>query len=573
MEVFLKLRLTLTCLPDKGLGVLDSQPFLFFQLSRSMINFSITRLTSFLPVILLLTTACSTTLTKEKDTKRPPNILIIMADDMGYSDIGSYGSEISTPNLDLLAKNGLRFRNFYNAARCCPTRASLLTGLYPHEAGMGGMVSSVKSTPATGPYQGYLNENCVTMAEVLGQAGYQTYMSGKWHVGEKPEHWPRKRGFQKYFGLISGASSYYEIIREQSAVRQMVLDDQLWDPPKEGFYMTDAITDQAVEYLKEHHSSTPSKPFFMYMAYTAPHWPLHALPEDVRKYEGVYSKGWDELRQSRFARMKELGILDKTYVLSSRDADVPAWEEVDNKAEWERKMTVYAAMIDRMDQGIGRVIQELKATNEWDNTLIFFLSDNGGCAENVAGRKLNNPAVAIGDKGSYVAYDEPWANASNTPFRKYKQWTFQGGIATPFIAHWPRGIKNKGAIRPEVGHITDLMKTCLDVAGATYPTEYKGNSLLPLRGESLLPVFKSESAGKERTLYWEHFGSEAIRKGDWKLVTGKANSNWELYNLAQDPVEEHDLSSRYPEKVQELKQMYSTWAAEVGVKPTSGSRE
>lgn len=477
---------------------------------------------------------------------------------MGYSDIGSYGGEIRTPNLDALAQNGLRFRQFYNAARCCPTRAALLTGKYPHQAGMGHMVVTGNATPAPGPYQGYLNES-TTIAEALREKGYSTYMAGKWHVGEKPEHWPRKRGFDRYFGLISGANSYFEILPQEKNIRQIVLDDSPWTPPATGFYMTDAITDYARTFLKNHFTQQKEKPFFLYVAYTAPHWPLHALPEDIARYEGRYDKGWDVLNQERFARMKRLGIIDKSYQLSERDAAIPAWEQVANKKEWSRKMAVYAAMVDRMDQGIGQLVGQLRASGQLDNTLIFFLSDNGGCHENIDGKKFNDPKVPIGERGSYVAYDKSWAFASNTPFRKYKSWAHEGGIATPLIVHWPAVVKQKGQITSQVGHVVDLMATCLDVAKVQKPDQ-------DLPGQSLLPVLKNKNLTKERTLYWEHEGNRAVRKGNWKLVSGKPENKWELFNLAQDPSETRNLAATNPGKVAELRQQYEQWAAQVGVK-------
>lgn len=494
-----------------------------------------------------------------------PNILIIMADDMGYSDIGSYGSEIATPNLDEIANNGIRFRQFYNAARCCPTRASLLTGLYPHEAGIGAMVSGLNSEPEPGPYQGFLNDSSVTIAEALGEAGYATYMSGKWHVGEKPEHWPLQRGFDRYFGLISGASSYFEIIKEQPRVRQMVLDDQPWTPPAEDFYMTDAFTEHAVGFLDEHFQQEEEEPFLMYLAYTAPHWPLHALPEDIQKYEGKYELGWDSLRAIRYQKMLDLGIIDATYALSPREEGVDAWEDVEDKEDWAKRMAVYAAMIDRMDQGIGKVFNTLKQNDAWENTLILFLSDNGGCAEEISGRQLNDPSVEIGYPGSYVAYQKPWAIASNTPFRRYKQWTNEGGIATPFIAHWPAGIKTKGIIN-DYAHVIDIMATCLDVAGTDYPQTYQGKAIKPLSGESLKPVFTGGALDQERTLYWEHFGHQALRKGKWKIVANPPDFQWSLYDMEKDPTELQDVSSEFVEVSEALTTDYQNWAQEVGVR-------
>jgi len=525
---------------------------------------------TYLLFCLLFLAACNPekqTETNQKAEAAPPNILVILADDMGYSDLGCYGSEIATPNLDKLANNGIRFRNFYNAARCCPTRASLLTGLYPHEAGMGGMVSGVEANPEPGPYQGFLNNNCVTIAEVLKDAGYNTYMSGKWHVGEKPEYWPTKRGFDRYFGLISGGSSYYEIIKDQPRVRQMALNGQPWDPPAEGFYMTDAISDFAISFLDEHFTTQEEKqPFFMYLAYTAPHWPLHALPEDIQKYEGKYDEGWEALRQKRYEKMKENGLLDSTYELSPQTVGIPQWEDVKNQDKWARRMEVYAAMVDRMDQGIGKVVETLGEHGAAENTLIVFLSDNGGSDENISGRKLNNPDVPIGARGSYAAYREPWANASNTPYRKYKKWTHEGGIATPFIMHWPAGSERKGELETNYAHIIDIMATCEDLGGAQYPETFGENTIKPKRGQSLRWALEGESRIDAPMLFWEHFGHKAVRQGDWKLVAASKEEAWELYNIAEDPTELNNLAANNPDKVDQLSAAYQQWAGEVGVR-------
>ncbi len=484
-----------------------------------------------------------------------PNILIIMADDLGYSDIGSYGGEIHTPNLDTLAINGVRFRQFYNAGRCCPTRASLLTGRYPHGAGMGAMVSSVDRELTTGPYQGYLSESATTLAEMLLDAGYSTYMSGKWHVGERTQHWPRMRGFERYFGLISGASSYYEIIENQPRKRQMALDDDTWSPPDSGFYMTDAFTDYAVEFLQSH---TSNKPFLLYLAYTAPHWPLHALPEDIARYENQYGDGWDVLRQERYARMRTMGVVDENYALSPRPADLPAWQDQPNKEDWSLRMSVYAAMVDRMDQGIGRVLDQLRTMGELDNTLVLFLSDNGGCAESVDGRQLHDPNTTVGERGSYLAYEEAWANASNTPFRLYKQWTHEGGIATPLVAHWPLGIDGPGRIVDEPGHVIDLLATIADVSHATLP-QTDGTSLLPL-------LNTQHYEWPDRTLYWEHIGNRAIRQGNWKLVWDRNRAEWELYNLTTDATEIYDLVLEAPQIASHLQRRWEAWADSIGVR-------
>ncbi|MBI2422623.1 MAG: sulfatase-like hydrolase/transferase [Candidatus Hydrogenedentes bacterium] len=485
-------------------------------------------------------------------------MVILLADDMGYSDIGCYGGEIETPHIDALAAGGIRFTQFYNAARCCPTRACLLTGLYPHQAGMGGMVSKGSEGPE-GPYQGYLNRRCVTLAEVLKGPGYRTYMSGKWHVGEAPAHWPCKRGFDRYFGLISGASSYYA----KDEGRAMALDDAPFTPPADGFYMTDAIGDHAVQCIEEHDASAP---FFQYVAFTAPHWPLHAPEETVAKYAGQYGQGWDVLRQERHARMLEMGLVRPEWPLSPRDDEVPAWEDRDPALDWERRMRVYAAMVDRMDQNIGRIVAALKAKGVFENTLILFLSDNGGCHENIDGRKRNQPGSLAGTRESYVAYERSWANASNTPYRLFKHWAHEGGAATPCIAHWPAGIAHPGRLTDQVGHILDFMPTVCALAGAAYPEARDGEAIQAMEGTSLLPVFRGEAGQAARTLCWEHMGNAAIRQGDWKLVKRTERESWELYDMKADRTELNEVSAAHPEIAAELKAAYDVWSARVGVK-------
>ena len=495
-----------------------------------------------------------------KPVDSQPNIVIIMADDMGYSDLGAYGSEISTPHLDGLARDGMTFTRFYNAARCCPTRASLLTGLYPHRAGMGAMVSPSGSPLTSGPYQGYLSDSAVTVAEYLKQAGYRTYMSGKWHVGERSRHWPMKRGFDRYFGLISGASSYYEIIKNQKRVRQMVLNDALWEPPAQGFYMTDAITDYAVKCITENDGTTP---YFLYVAYTAPHWPLHALPEDIARYHGKYEIGWDTIRLQRFKNMQKLGLIDADLSLPARASTIPAWEQREPNKDWARRMEVYAAMIDRMDSGIGEIVEAIQLRGDLDNTLIVFLSDNGGSSESVVSRGLHDPFVAIGDKGSYAAYREPWAHVSNTPFQKYKRWVHEGGISTPMIAHWPAVI-TPGSIEQAPAHVMDLTATCLDVAGINPDNPSLSIKRKTIDGISLLPVFRNEPFDTARPIYWEHLGHKAVVKENWKLVRVEDNP-WELYDLDHDRQELNNLSSDLPGKVDSLSRLYLQWAEEVGV--------
>ena len=491
---------------------------------------------------------------------KPPNIVIILADDMGFSDLGCYGSEIGTPNIDGLAQQGVRFTQAYCAARCCPSRAALLTGLYPHQAGMGDMVSTIKKPRSNGPYQGFLNRECVTIAEVLRTAGYRTYMSGKWHVGESPEHWPRKRGFDRYFGLISGASSYFEIIKEENPPRVMALDDNQYVPEGGHFYMTDAFTDNAVRFLEEHDQS---KPFMLYLAYTAPHWPLHALPEDIARYKGKYKIGWDALREQRYKRLVESGIINPNWALSPRDDEVPAWDSVDNKDDWDLRMAVYAAMISRMDYGIGRVLETLRKMGVDENTLVLFMSDNGGCHERIRKQQLSKPGALPGERGSYVSYERNWANASNTPFRLFKHWCHEGGIATPLIGRWPVRIRQCGSLTHQVAHITDIMATCLDMAGVDYPASFEGNSITPLVGKSLLPIFDGKTRAPHAQIFWEHEGNRAIREGKWKLVATN-KGQWELYDLEADRTELRNLAKEQPERAAALNNAWVEWAKRCG---------
>lgn len=491
----------------------------------------------------------------ERPRDRRPNIIVIMADDMGYSDLHCYGSEINTPNLDTLARNGIRFTQFYNTARCCPTRAALLTGLYSHQAGVGHMVAD-KGFPA---YQGFLNERCVTLAEVLRPAGYHTLMSGKWHVGENRPHWPVDRGFEHSFALISGGSSYFKL----DEGRKMAIDEQPYTPPTNGYYLTDAISEHAVRFIREY--APKPEPFFLYVAYTSPHWPLHALPEDIARYQGKYLGGWDKLREQRHQRMIELGIVNATWPLTPRDPAVPAWDDAKNKELWDLKMAVYAAQIDRMDQGIGRIAAQLREAGELENTLILFLADNGGCAEKI---DRGTPGALPGTPESFVSYDPPWANASNTPFRLYKHWEHEGGIAAPLIAHWPKGIPapRRNRLEHQPAHLIDLMATAVDLAGAQYPSEFKGNKIQSMEGTSLRPAFAGKSLRRPTPLFWEHEGNRAIRDGKWKLVS-KHPGAWELYDLESDRTELKNLASQFPEKARELARKWERWAQRVGVQP------
>ena len=489
-----------------------------------------------------------------------PNIIYIMADDLGYSDIGCYGGEVQTPNLDKLAAGGLKLRTFYNNARCCPTRASLLTGQYPHAVGVGHMVSLANAKYEAGPYQGFLDPSKATIAEALQKAGYATYMSGKWHVGERREHWPRKRGFDRYFGLISGASSFYEVTPAEKDKRFYALDDDIYTIPQEGYYATDAFTDQAIGFLKEHAANRKKDPFFLYLAYTAPHFPLHALEPDIAKYEKLYAAGWDSIRNFRYQGMKKVGYIDARYPLSARTKGIPNWKDQGDKEQWVRRMAVYAAMTDRMDQNIGRLVAALKASGQYENTLIVFLSDNGGCAETVNTQNRHDPSKKIGEKGSYSALEEAWANVTNTPFRMYKHYMHEGGINTPFIVHWPAGIKPRKGFSDGVGHVMDLMPTALELAGAP-DASLPGQSLSYLWSKGPLP---------DRSYCWEHEGNKAIRKGSWKLVRDHDDAGWELYDMQTDPVELNNLAASQPDRARSMLNEYLAWEKKVGVKPFTG---
>jgi len=503
-----------------------------------------------------------------KDNPRP-NIIIILADDMGYSDLGLFGSGIYTPNIDSLAETGLLMTQFYNASRCCPSRASLLTGLYQHQAGMGDMVTPRKE-PA---YQGFLNKNCVTIAEALKQTGYNTYMAGKWHVGSAKENWPVKRGFDHHFGLIEGASSYFHATTPYRPNQKLTiaLDDKPYTPGK-NWYSTDNFTDYALKYIKENKQT--GKPFFLYMAYTSPHWPLQALPEDIAKYKGKFmNKGWDKLREERLAQMKKLGIVVANTVLPPLDSHVPEWSSLTEaeKVDWDDKMAVYAAMIDRMDQNIGRIRKLIRQMGEEDNTLIMFLSDNGSSSEKIEGNGFLPDIIKASKKSSsnpesFSAYGYKGANVSNTPFRLFKRWEYEGGTATPFIASWPSVIKQR--LQTETpAHLIDLMATCLDVAKGSYPKSYNGNQIIPTEGLSLLPLMEGKDWKGHESLFFEHQGNRAVRQKNWKLVSEFPENKWQLYNIKTDRNELIDMSQKHPEIVKNMALLYHKWATSHGVIP------
>ncbi|MEJ7694468.1 arylsulfatase [Daejeonella sp.] len=503
--------------------------------------------------------------------KPQPNIVVIMADDMGFSDLGSYGSEISTPNIDRLAEKGIRLRQFYNTGRCCPTRASLLTGLYPHNAGMGYMTGFDHKLPG---YKGDLNMNALTIAEALKPAGYSSYMAGKWHVSSniRPngsrENWPVQRGFDRYFGILQGSASYF-------TPKTLTSGNTLLKPGA-GFYLTDAIADSASAFIKDHASSKAKSPFFLYVAYTAPHWPLHAKEEDIQKYMKLYEQGWDKLRDERYKKQLKMGILDGSTKLSSREDSVPAWKDIPSgeKGLWVKRMAVYAAQVDCMDQGVGRITKALQDNGLSENTMVIFLSDNGGCAEYLS--SADRSLAKLGNDETYESYRGNWANLSNTPFRLYKTRVHEGGVHTPFIVSWPgHTAKNGSVMDNSPAHLIDLMPTFLEAAGAKFPAVYNAQTVHPLDGVSLLPVFTGKKLA-ERNLHWEHEGNRAIRVKDWKLVSKSSEKvpyagSWELYDLAKDKTELNDLAAKYPVKVKEMEALWTKWANQNNVLPINGT--
>ncbi|MEM6472962.1 MAG: arylsulfatase [Planctomycetota bacterium] len=536
-----------------------------------------------------------------------PNIIYIMSDDMGFSDIGCYGSEIETPHLDAMAAKGLRYTQFYNTARCCPTRASLLTGLYPHQAGIGHMMND----RGHDGYRGDLNRNCVTLAEALRPAGYRTYMSGKWHVTKavrpkKPEdkhNWPLQRGFDRFYGTIHGAGSFYDpnaLSRDNEFISPFNDPEYPADQQPGGvFYYTHAIADQASRFVRDHHQQHGDQPFFLYVSFTAAHWPMHALESDIAKYTGRYDSGYDAIRQARYERMIEMGLIDrKSTTLFPIEPDAKQTEYW----QWDkRNMEVYAAMIDCMDRGIGRILTSLRDTGQYENTLVCFFQDNGGCAENygrgnVGLPRQNKPTlppladdylqpdmqpkqtrdgypvrkgrgVMAGPADTYIGYGKAWATVSNTPFRMFKHFTHEGGIATPLIAHWPDRIKRHGELDRTPSHLIDLMATAVDVSGASYPTTaHNGNPIKPMEGVSLVPTFDGKSIQRE-ALYWEHEGNRAIRVGNEKLVAKGPKGKWELYDLSTDRSEQYNLANSRPQRVTELAAMWQAYAERANVLP------
>jgi len=524
-----------------------------------------------------------------KRDKRP-NIVVILADDLGYSDIGCYGGEISTPNLDRLAAGGLRFKRFYNTSRCCPSRAALLTGLYNHNAGIGEMTTDRNIEG----YRGALTKNAVTIAEVLKTAGYRTAMSGKWHVSNtieqvtpktqldwlnhKTSHplfspvgqYPTSRGFEKFFGTIWGVVDYFDPFSLVSGTTP------IGEVPA-NYYHTDAINDTAAAYIREF--SKGEQPFFLYVAQNAPHWPLQAPKEEIEKYKDTYKGGWDVIRKARYERMVSSGLIDPGKApLSPRRFNDLSWEDNKDK-EWDaRAMAVHAAMIDRMDQGIGRIISALRETGQLDNTLILFLSDNGASPEDCSkygqgfdrpgetrdGQKITYPVykkVLPGPQTTFSSIGVRWANVANTPYQYAKEESYEGGVRTPLIAFWPKGIKvKKGSFTEQSGHVMDFMATFIELAQARYPATYNGNTIKPMQGISFLPVLKGKPSKGHEYLFNEHYRARYARSKEWKLVSTAQDTLWRLYRINEDETELNDLSARYPAIVKDLNQRWRQWA-------------
>ncbi len=500
-----------------------------------------------------------------------PNIILIMVDDMGYSDLGIYGSEIATPNLDKLATQGLRLREFYNNSICAPTRASLLTGQYQHKAGVGYFDVNL-GLPA---YQGFLNKESLTLGEVFRSGGYSTLLSGKWHVGSDSLHWPTDRGFDKFYGILKGGANYfntkpmpmggpagYPVTLLKNNVRQYPADDS--------YYFTDEIGNNAVEFITEQNKE--EKPFFLYLAFTAPHWPLQAKDVDIAKYRGKFDKGWDALREQRIAKLKENGILLPSQTIAPRDAEVPEWNKLtwDEKEFWKKKMEVYAAMVDNMDQNVGKVLKTLKDLKKDENTLIVFISDNGAQGGFNSYNPLRRGKVLntgpIGSSGSFDYQEQNWANLSNTPLRQYKNNFHEGGFSSPFIAWFPNKIK-PGRIDKGTGHLIDLAPTFYELASIKYPENYNGIKTNSLVGKSLLPVLFGQASEVNRgePIFWERAGNRAVRDGKWKIVSTYPAYKWELYDIENDRGETKDIAEANPEVVNKLSIAYTIWAEKTGV--------
>jgi arylsulfatase len=499
-----------------------------------------------------------------------PNIVVVLVDDVGFSDLGCYGGEIPTPNLDRLAAEGVRFTQFYNTARCSTTRASLITGLYPHQAGMGWLDNKVE--PGSKGFHGKLLPRCVTIAEVLREAGYFTAMTGKWHMGQQNGTPPWERGFMRslnsHFGEV-----YFPHEDDKPWTKMLYLNGR--EIPKDSseigkgdWYSTDLFTDWGLKFIDE--ARAEKKPFFLYLAQGAAHFPLRAPADAIVKYRGKYLAGWDALREQRYAKQKQLGVIDAKWSLAPRPPEVAAWDSLtaEQKDRFDQMMATYAAMIDRIDFAIGTLVAGLKERGELDNTLILFLHDNGGNGEG-GPDGITKGSGPIGSPQSNVWLGMSWATLNNTPFTRYKHFTHEGGISTPLIAHWPNGIARHGALEKQPGHLIDIMATCVDLAGAKYPREFKGNAIEPMEGVSLRPAFEGQPLARTQPIFWEHEGNKAVRDGQWKLVM-RHKLAWQLFDMAADRTEQHDVSAQHPEIVSRLEASWNAWAQRTYVDEWNG---
>jgi arylsulfatase A-like enzyme len=529
-----------------------------------------------LPVFCLLVSVLVAT------PEKRPNLVLILADDLGWGNLGSYGGPIEAPSLDRLAQDGVRFTQFYNYARCCPTRAMLMTGLHPHEVGVGHMTfrrggknpSNLEERlklPAA--YRGWLRETIPTLPQMLRTAGYGTYMSGKWHIANNDlATWPTNRGFDRFYGFMEGTSEYFKPTDLWRGTERI-------EPQGERYYTTDAFTDEAIGYLREHAAQKPDAPFFLYLAYNAPHFPMQAMPEDFAKYRGRFKEGWDVLRERTLERQKKLGLVPASTVLSPRSGEmdrlgvepgaVPPWDSLkpEQQDALDAVMATYAAMVDRMDQNIGRLVEHLRATGQLDNTVIIFLSDNGGEAEGAPLGQFQAANLGAYGKGGRH-YGRGWANASNTPFREFKHFTHEGGVMTPLIVHWPAGIpaERRGSLVREFGFLPDVVETLLDVGAAQRPSEIEGKPAPEVDGRTLRPLLAGQPAAPRGPVCVEHEGNRLVRDGQWKLV-GYFDEPWELYDLHSDPTELNNRAAAEPAVVKRLAAAYEAWAVRTGARP------
>ena len=524
---------------------------------------------------------------------KKPNIIAILVDDMGYSDLGAYGGEIRTPNLDRLAAHGLRFTQSYNSARCCPSRASLLTGLYSHQAGIANFTGADRTAELGPAYLGRLNDRCVTLAEVLKTAGYNAYGVGKWHVGDPLD--PTDRGFDEYYGFVKGHSApqwEQEHYRRHPASRR---PERAYAP--DAFYATDAFGDYAIEFIDQ--AQRKGAPWFLYLAHSSPHFPLHAPAQTRDSYLDIYRRGWDVLRRERYERQRASGLATENWQFTPRSLvpieenaaiangyggeQNPAWDDLpaDRREDLAYRMAVFAAMVEHIDHGVGRIVALLEKTGQLDNTLIAFTSDNGACYEwgpfgfdvqsraGITHLHTGEDLQKIGGPGTYHSVGSAWSCLSNTPLRMYKHYNHEGGNCSPFIAHWPEGIARPDRWVRTPMHLFDLMPTLCEIADADYPETRNGKRIHPQEGMSLVPVFDGHDL-PERALCFDHFDASAIRKGRWKLLRGNTHyptRDWALYDLAADRCETTDLATEYPDLARDLEREWLAWATRVKVHP------